>query len=238
MRLHVLQHVPFEGPAAIAEWALERDHAVSQSLAFTEEYPPIADVDFLVVMGGPMDADDHEKNPWLVAEKRYIAEAIDAGLLVVGICLGAQIIAEVAGGKVKRNAWPEIGWFPVRRTDSSRLDALFAVFPEVLIVGHWHGDTFDLPEGVKPVLSSDACQNQAFTLHDGRVVGLQFHLEWTRESLEALVDECIDELVDGGPYLSTAPEMFAGAERHLAACRKALWMLLDLMVALPQGRAE
>ncbi|HSK48227.1 MAG TPA: type 1 glutamine amidotransferase [Coriobacteriia bacterium] len=234
--MHVLKHVPYEGPASIAEWATGRGFDITESLAVTEEHPPVSEIDFLVVLGGPMSADDHTKNPWLPAEKRFVAEAIDAGIFVLGVCLGAQILAEVAGGRVRRNDYPEIGWYPVRRTASSSLDPLFGVFPDVLVVGHWHSDTFDLPEGVKPTLSSDACANQAFTLNNGRVVGLQFHLEWTGESLEELVDACIDELVDGGPYLTTAPQMLAHAEHHLDACRSALWMLLDLMVSLPEGR--
>lgn len=232
MRIHVIRHVPFEGPGAIAEWASERGHSVTEAMAMSEGAPFLGDIDFLVVMGGPMDADDEIASPWLAPEKRFIGEAIAAGKLVLGVCLGAQIIAEVAGGRVKRARQPEIGWYPVRRTEASERDPLFAVFPEVLVAGHWHGDTFDLPPGVQPVLSSDATANQAFTFNQGRVVGLQFHLEWTREGLEELVDACIDELVDGAPYLTTAADMIGGADRHLPACHTALYLLLDLMESL------
>lgn len=235
MRVHAIRHVPFEGPAAIADWAAERGHQLTESLALTEEYPDLSDIDFVVVMGGPMDADDEAASPWLAAEKRWIHEAMLADKLVLGVCLGAQIIAEIAGGVVRRGRYREIGWYPVRRTEHSASDPLFAVFPDVLVVGHWHGDTFDLPVGVEPVLSSDATANQAFTLNDGRIVGLQFHLEWTREALEGLVDACGEELADVGPYLTTPAQMLSDAEPHMNACHNALYELLDLMVSLSEA---
>lgn len=236
MRIHVIRHVPFEGPAAIAEWATDRGHELSESLALTEEFPDLAEVDFVVAMGGPMDADDEDASPWLVAEKRWIREAMLCDKLVLGVCLGAQIIAELAGGQVRRGRYPEIGWYLVRRTAAADEDPLFAAFPDVLVVGHWHGDTFDLPPGVEPLLSSDATANQAFALNDGRIVGLQFHLEWTRDALDALVDACGTELADGGPYLTTAAEILSDAQHHLAACRRSLYLLLDLMVSVSEGR--
>jgi GMP synthase-like glutamine amidotransferase len=236
MRVHVLRHVEFEGPAMIAEWAAERGHSLSESMASDGDLPATGDVDLLVVMGGPMAADDLEGNPWLEPEIACIRDAIDGGRLVLGICLGAQLIAAAAGGSVRRNAYREIGWYPVRRTAASARDPLFAAFPDVLVVGHWHGDTFELPDGIEPLLSSDACANQAFSLADGRVVGLQFHLEWTVEALESLVDACIDELSVSSPYVTTAAEMLSHAERHVASCRAALWMLLDLMVSLAEEK--
>lgn len=232
MRLHVIKHVPFEGPALIAEWAEERGHQVTEAFALTEEHPPLADVDFVVVMGGPMAADDHEASPWLAAEKRWIAEAISADKLVLGVCLGAQIVAEAIGGRIRRNQYPEIGWYPVRGSRRSEDDPVWWSFPDVLVVGHWHGDTFDLPDGVAPALSSDATANQAFSANGGRVVGLQFHLEWTPEALESLVDECIDELNGTPPYVTTPTDMLQEAKRHYPACRAALWKLLDAMATV------
>jgi GMP synthase-like glutamine amidotransferase len=227
MRVHVVRHVPFEGPEIIAEWARQRAHSLTESFAITEEYPPAGDVDMLVVMGGPMDADDEVASPWLVAEKRYIAEAIDSGMRVLGVCLGAQILAEVLGGRVRRGDCLEVGWYPVALTDAGRADPVFSAFPEELVVGHWHGDTFDLPPSVAPTLSSEITPNQAFSAQEGRVVGLQCHLEWTPDAVEALLANCGDDLAGGGAWVADADEMRQGAHAHARTCHDALFALLD-----------
>lgn len=237
MRVHVLRHVPFEGPALIAEWVAERGHALIQSYASQSEFPALDEFDFLVVLGGPMAADDDENNPWLASERELVRQAAAEGKPVLGICLGAQVLAAALGGRVKRCEYPEIGWFPVRRTETSSADAVFAAFPEVLVVGQWHGDTFDLPEGLQPAMTSDACANQAFSAYGGRVVGVQFHLEWDRDALETLVDEAIADLDGEGPYIFRAPDMMAKADRFIPGCRGALWMLMDLMAFMAEERA-
>jgi GMP synthase-like glutamine amidotransferase len=228
MRIHVIQHVPFEGPALIGEWADECDHSVEVTHAITEEYPSVGEIDFLVVMGGPMDADDEDSSPWLVPEKHFIADAIAAGKLVLGVCLGAQIIAEVLGGRVLRADEREIGWYPVALSSEGGSEPLFARWPDEVVVGHWHGDTFQLPLGMEPVLFSEATRNQAFVF-DGRVVGLQFHLEWDAETIEALLEACPDDLEDGGEHVMTAEEFAAGAAAHVPDCRELLFELLDAM---------
>ena len=200
MRLHVIQHVPYEGPALIGEWAADRGHELTSSLALVEEYPACNEVDLLVVMGGPMDADDEVASPWLRAEKHYVAECIAAGRGVLGVCLGAQILAEVLGGTVRRNQHKEIGWYAVEKTPDASAERLLSAWPDCFVAGQWHGDTFDLPDGFEPLLSSEACANQAFVFED-RVVGLQFHLEWTEESLGMLIEACRAELATPGLWM-------------------------------------
>lgn len=235
MRMHVVRHVPFEGPGLIAAWANEHGYQVTESSALTEEYPPVQEVDLLVVLGGPMAADDHAGNPWLLAEKGYLSGAITAGCCVLGVCLGAQILAEAIGGAVRRNHHPEIGFYPVFRTQVSA--PVFSAFPDGLVVGHWHGDTFELPPAVPSSLESAATPNQAFSLHDGRVVGLQFHLEWTPDAVKALIDASSDELSAGSRWVSSASALLEGVQRHEPACRDALWALLDRMViSAKEGR--
>ena len=236
MRIHVIQHVPFEGPASIAEWAQERGHELTSGLALIEEFPAAETIDFLVVMGGPMAADDDVVSPWLAAERRFIAETIAAGRLVLGVCLGAQIVAAVIGGRVRRNEFKEIGWFPVEPTDDAPFEHLFSEWTGPVVVGQWHGDTFDLPEGMEPVLSSEACRNQAFVF-DGRVVGVQFHLEWTWDALTELLVACPEDFEDRGRFV-TSPEPFLDeAPERIASCRLRLFALLDAMAAVGPGVA-
>jgi GMP synthase-like glutamine amidotransferase len=238
MRMHVIQQVPFEGPARIAEWATQRDWELTSTLALTEEYPSCEAIDFLVVLGGPMDADDEVASPWLHVEKHYIAECIAAGHPVLGICLGAQIIAEVLGGTVKRNPEKEIGWHTIERTAFGESEPFFAQWPQCAVVGQWHGDTFDLPGGLEPVYSSEACANQAFVF-GRRVVGLQFHLEWSEESLGKLIEECQAELdATDAMWVMSASEMRDEAPERIAINRELLFGLLDELSVAGRVTAE
>jgi GMP synthase-like glutamine amidotransferase len=229
VRIHIVKHVPFEGPARIAEWAGERGHVMTESLALLEAHPKPEDFDMLVVMGGPMAADNHAEHPWLEAEKRFVAEAVEADRVVLGVCLGAQVIAAALGAKVRRNPEKEIGWFPVARTPAGAADPVFSVFPQELVVGQWHGDTFEVPSGAVLTASSAACANQAFTLRGGRVVGLQFHLEWDGTTLAALLEACGNELAEQGTHVAAASEIADGAAEYLPGCARALRELLDAM---------
>ena len=198
MKLHCLQHVPFEGPAGIAEWAAERSFDIVATRLFAGETPPpVDDIDWLVVMGGPMNIYEEEEYPWLAVEKKFIDAAIRAGKRVLGVCLGAQLIADVIGGKVVRNAHKEIGWFPVSPTPEAAGSVVFKDFTGPFTAFHWHGDTFLLPPEAVRTAESEACPNQAFEYAGGKVVGLQFHVESTSESIRALIDNCRDELVEG-----------------------------------------
>lgn len=236
MRMHVITHVPYEGPGLIADWADERAIALTESEARTRVVPDVDAIDFLVVMGGPMAADDHEANPWLISEKRYLAEAVAAGVPTLGVCLGAQVLADALGGSVRRNVEHEIGWYPVRTTSSASRDPIVGALATEVVVGHWHGDTFTPPPGSEPLLESDACANQAFSAHDGRAIGLQFHLEWTRESLKALIAADGLDLANEGRYVSTPEALLAGLAMHGLACREMLWAILDRMTLLGEER--
>lgn len=237
MRLLAIQHVPFEGVGLIGEWASERGHTVAVVQALTEEYPQLGEFDFLVIMGGPMDADDEIASPWLTAEKQFITRAIAGGKLVLGVCLGAQILAEVLGGRVRRAREREIGWYPVTRMDRRTPPALFSEWPESVVVGHWHGDTFDLPDGLRPVLSSELTPNQAFVF-DERVVGLQFHLEWDEAQLLTLLRECPGDLENRTVYVMSATEIADEIPDRVPVCRELLFGLLGRMEALGPRTAE
>jgi len=237
MRMHVVQHVEFETAALIGEWAEDAGYEVTVAMASAEEYPAIEDIDFLVLMGGPMDADDEHVSPWLRAEKHYVAEAIATGKLVLGVCLGAQIIAEVVGARIRRSEESEIGWYPVSLTDHGHNEPLFSAWPEHVVVGHWHGDTFNLPMGMAAALSSEVTENQAFVF-DTRVVGLQFHLEWDEAAVETMLETGAAELQDRGSYVMSATEIRDEMADHIPRNRELLFTLLDDMDALGPGRAR
>ncbi len=224
MRIAWVQHVPFEGPGAIGDWARSRGHEARGHMAWKGDLPSRASFDWLVVMGGPMGAHDEREHPWLTAEKRLIAEAVGGDTRVLGICLGAQLVADVMGADVTRAPEKEIGWFPVAR--STTVHAPELGLPGRFDAFHWHGDTFGIPDGSSRLASSEACDNQAFATGDGRVVGLQFHLESTPDGVEALLRECREDSAEPGPFVQV-PEDIAGAPDRYARANAVLFDFLD-----------
>ena len=223
MRIHCLQHVPFEGPARIAHWAAARGHELSVSHLYAGDPLPALDrFERLIVMGGPMSVHDERDHPWLVAEKRFLRAAIEAGKRVLGVCLGAQLIAAALGARVYRNTKKEIGWFPVHGVPSPHASSF--AFPSAVDVFHWHGETFDLPGNAVRLARSEACENQAFEIDD-RVIGLQFHLEATPRSVRDLVEHCRDELVPS-PYIQTEERILSAGPGHYDAIHRLLGELL------------
>lgn len=230
MRIRVIQHVEFERPGRIAEWAALRGHELLLTRAWADPFPVHDGADLLVVLGGPMGACDEAQHTWLGEEKRHIAEAISRDCPVLGVCLGAQILATIIGGSVTRNAQPEIGWFPVSRTAAADGVSLFAEWPETAMVGHWHGDMLVLPPESTPVLSSAACPNQAFVFRD-RVVGVQFHLEWTDALMRDMVAKCAEDVATPGKWVMLADDLLSGEREFGEACRQLLFGLLDGLIA-------
>ena len=235
LRVRIFQHVPFEGPAAIGEWLESRGHVITTTRFYDHPadapLPHVEDYDWLVVMGGPMSVNDGDDLPWIAPERRCIRDAVSAGKTVLGICLGAQLIASALGAEVYPNYYREIGWFPVSvetgehdrdaaAAEQEDLAGVFSLLPATLTPLHWHGETFSLPAGAELLARSDACVNQAFAVGD-RVLGLQFHLEATPQSLEELIRGSAEDLDSPGPYVAGGDDMlnettrFEESNRHM-----------------------
>jgi GMP synthase-like glutamine amidotransferase len=203
MRVHVLQHVPFEGLGSIAAWLEARKATILWTRFFEAPKLPAPDsVDMNIILGGPMSVNDEKELSWLVQEKQYIRDSIARGIPILGICLGAQLIAGAMGARIYKNPVKEIGWFPIHAVPAT--DGGLHL-PQECIAFHWHGETFDLPAGAVHLAESEACRNQAFQLNRN-VIGLQFHLETTVQSAAALLENCRDELV-AGPYIQSEKEL-------------------------------
>ena len=176
LRIHCLFHSPLGGEIHMPVWAASRGYEFIESLATeTPGLPTPQQADCLVVLGGPMSAWEEKKYPWLNQEMRTMEAFMAAGKPVLGICLGAQLLARILGARLYRGSCSEIGWFPVDATPQARNHPIGEVMPDRFEAFLWHGDTFDIPESAVHLAESAAFPNQAFAL--GGVLALQFHLE-------------------------------------------------------------
>ncbi len=234
MRVHWFQHVEFEGLGRIEPWLLERGHVLSRTRWWAGERGGAAaeSCDWLVIMGGPMNVYQHRDHPWLEEEQAVIKRALARGARVLGVCLGAQLIADVLGGKVRQNPVREIGWWPVRAAAPEGNPQDRFVFPDQCMVLHWHGDTYTLPAGARRLAWSEGCAQQAFAWGD-RVLALQFHLELGSRNLEQLIACSGDELAEGGVWVQSAEALRAGAERHAGAAAALLDRVLSALETAP-----
>lgn len=223
MKIAVLQHAAYEGPGEIAAWAALRGHLVSvYHLHRGEALPALDSFDLLVVMGGEMNIYQYRDWPWLKAESAFIKSALDAGKKAVGICLGAQFIADALGSRVVQNPHIELGWRPVTWTAEAR--AAFPGLPATATVLHWHGDTFGLPPGATRLAASEACAEQGFLIKD-KCLGLQFHMEVDPPLVQEFVRS--QGVWHEGPYVQTAEPILAQAAEHCARNRALLHGMLD-----------
>lgn len=234
IRVQVLQHVSFEAPYNIEVWAKEKGYALSKTYLFDEppRLPQASSFDYLVIMGGPMGANEEKKFPWLTAEKKLIEAAIAAKKKVLGVCLGSQLIAQVLGANVTAHRYKEIGWFPIESVNGGT--PLNGTMPSPLLVLHWHSDTFELPQGAKLLARSSVCENQAFIWSE-RVLGLQFHLEVQPENVRDIVAHCRKELTEGGPFVQRAESILAESSKALSL-KPVLYKVLDSFFTLEQSK--
>ena len=216
MRIHYLQHVPFEDLGYIQEWAEDNRFPITKTAVYNQEaYPDLEAFDVLIVLGGPMSVSEESEYPWMKNEKTFIHSAIEAKKRVMGICMGAQLIASLLGAKVYRNAEEEIGWHTVSlRKNHWPLEEQ----GEPLSVMQWHSDTFDLPEGCTLLAESEACRNQAY-LYQNHVLGMQFHLEFTKEIVrkvaEAEGESCVGSYVQDSGSILSRDDLFKTSKKYI-----------------------
>ena len=214
--IHALYHAPTETLGLIKSCLDKRglnltEHNVYEGCQVPSFSPAIQ---ALIVMGGPMNVDETHRYPFLDTEVKLIKQATLAGRPVLGICLGAQLIAKALGSRVYPNSVREVGWHPIEILPEARKDRLFAEAPQTFDVLHWHGDTFDLPAGAVHLAKSHNCVHQAFRW--GPLAwGLQFHLEVTPEMVEAWVqgEESVSYIrgagEEPGAIVEKAPAIFS-----------------------------
>jgi GMP synthase-like glutamine amidotransferase len=235
MRVHWIQHAENEGLGCIEPWLRAQGFEITHSdLHRGDALPRARDFDWLIAMGGPMNIYQYDEHPWLVPEKALIREACLMKKRFLGICLGAQLAADVLGGKITRNPEREIGWFDVSMNAQAGTSRIFEGFPPRFPAFHWHVDTFSVPPGGTLLMSSEACPNQGYVWGDGQVVGLQFHLEVRREDVETWMR---DEVLAPGRYVQSAAEMLRDPARF-ASNRALMTRLLQRMAASRHAGAE
>ncbi len=210
MRIHCLQHSENPGHTHLDDWALRRGHAWTCTILPPDgELPRLATVDCLIVVGGPMSVWEEQRHPWLRTEKRFVEACIKSGRPVLGICLGAQLLADVLGARTYKGPHKEIGWFDVETTPEGRNALGGKTLPERFETFLWHGDTFDLPQGALRIARSEAFENQGFIWN--RTLALQFHLEVRPAWVEMLANRDARELVED-TYVQSAPTVLGKPE--------------------------
>jgi len=227
INIQCLMHVPYEGPGIIAEWIGKKNHHLKYTRLYDgDSMPDASDVDFLVIMGGPMNVFDFHIHPWMQDEIEWVSDFINTGKPVLGICLGAQIIAASLGVDVYPGKQREIGWHNLQFLPSLGDYKIWNELPATRKVFHWHGDTFPIPNGATRIASSHAFPNQGF-IYNSKVFALQFHLEVTPESVKELVENCRNELITE-PYIQTEEEIL-GEEKYYHTNQELMFQLLDYL---------
>jgi GMP synthase (glutamine-hydrolysing) len=201
MRVVAFRHVPHEGLGLIEPVMRQRGIEVVCADLYREgaPLPETRGADGLIFMGGPMSAND--PLPYLGQEIRIMREAAGERQPMLGVCLGAQLLAKALGAEVRRSPLPEVGWFEVQLTDAGAADQLLGAMNRTETVLQWHGDTFDLPEGAVWLARSERCPNQAFRISPN-IYGFQFHLEVTPEML---TEWCVQDAQCGDARELEAP---------------------------------
>jgi GMP synthase-like glutamine amidotransferase len=213
MRIQLIEHDPEDfSRTNISFWAAAKGHQVNQVYICNNDIlPPLDSFDWLMVMGGSQNAWDEQSNSWLRQEKAFVAQAVAQNKLFLGICFGAQLLAEALGGKIFPNEHKEIGWHEVRLNEAGRKSFLFQNVPPSVVTFHWHSDHFSLPGNCTRLACSPPTENQAFVCRERPAVGLQFHPEYTRDMIRYYAAQHSQDWVPDR-YVSSGNEVLARTE--------------------------
>ena len=213
MRVLVIQHSAADSLAAAENVIAELGHEIiTVRIDRQHPIPKSVDCDAMIMLGGPYPLTMQNRPDWIANEQELVRRYVDGGRRILGICLGAQILASALGATVHRNAQAELGWHKIRRT-SEPASVADESLPGKMTVFQWHRDTFEIPNGAKHLYESDGCRNQAFSLSD-RVYGFQFHLEADLRTIRTfLAVSKYRKLAGSG--VQTDTEIMAGIDQHL-----------------------
>ncbi len=228
MRYLLVRHGPPRSP-----YNFEDARAASgdrlDTVLFSEGGRPAAPevYDGVVVFGGYMYATEDDKHPWIPDELRYMESAMKAGVPLLGICLGGQLLARLLGARVYKTPVPEFGYWPIERTEAGQTSPLFEGLADPLLGFLWHNDAFDLPAGAERLARTEHCPNQAFAYGD-RTFGLQFHLEFSAEQLRSMVTRDAASLPKPSAVWQE-PKAVAANEAAHAEVRSSMLRILDTL---------
>lgn len=219
MNVLIIKHIDIEGPGFI-ETFLKQAKIPYQilNLQRDEHFPNMDELSHIVILGGPMSVYEEDRYPFLKYEDLFIKEAIQRGKRILGICLGAQLIAKALGAKVFKAPEKEIGWYRVSLTEDGLKDPLFSDLPQEFSVFQWHGDTFEIPAGAKLIATSLPVTNQA--LRYGRdVYGLQFHLEVTEQMIREWMETYEEEFNENESLYFTKDQIIMDTKKNITSLK-------------------
>lgn len=220
MNVLIIKHVDIEGPGLVEACLTEEKipyHIIN--LGTGDRFLKVDDLSHLVILGGPMNVYEEDRYPFLKNEDLFIKEAIQRGKSVLGICLGAQLIAKALGAKVFKAPLKEIGWYDVSLTEDGSKDSLFSHLPKTLSVFQWHEDTFEMPNAGKLIATSTSVPHQAFKYGEN-AYGLQFHLEVTEKMIREWMESYELEFDGSQPPLLSKLKILTETERKIETHKK------------------
>jgi GMP synthase-like glutamine amidotransferase len=227
----ILQNADFESPGLLLEWAEKKKLQVTIVKAYAgEEFPSVEDTSHVAILGSPHSVKDMKTTPWIANEAQFVVNCLRGGKRVLGICFGAQLLAQILGGTVKVGPHSEVGWHQLEIAKDKNLSALSPLAGKSFSLFQWHRDIFTLPNGATAFGKSAGCALQGFEWKE-QVLAISGHPEITLPLVKAFIDKCWSpEWLKQQPsmkYVQQPEQMLAEADRHLKGNSKIILELFD-----------